>query len=357
MPGKETHNTQLLSKLKVLTFFVTARCNSKCDTCFYWKRLNREVDEELTIGEIERISLSMPSFAHLLVSGGEPFLREDLEEIIGVFSKNNNIATVDIPTNGLLTETIVDKGKSIIEGNPNVNVIIGVSIDGFEKTHDKIRGVEGGFRRAVQTINKLAQLRNSLGPSDAERFQVLCLVCISNRNYEEIPDLIRFFEDEFDIDGIGAEIVRGNPKDRSIQLPELAKIKTITDAAIDANRRLFFKNTPKIAKLKLSYIKKVYETQRKYLRKGRLPFICQAGVRLAVLEQNGDVRLCELLDCVGNVRDFDYDFGAVWKSEPAQRQRRMIVNTRCSCTHCVNLGHSIDDDTFARISRKLSALW
>ena len=62
-----------------------------------------------------------------------------------------------------------------------------------------------------------------------------------------------------------------------------------------------------------------------------LPFECKAGKTIGVLEANGDVRLCELKEVVGNVKNFDYDFKKVWFSERAEKVRKTVPG--CSCTH------------------------
>jgi MoaA/NifB/PqqE/SkfB family radical SAM enzyme len=84
-----------------------------------------------------------------------------------------------------------------------------------------------------------------------------------------------------------------------------------------------------------------------------MPIICQAGRALCVVEPNADIRLCELLGVVGNLRDYDMDFKALWLDSKARAQQKWIVDTKCSCTHCVNLGHSIDANPAARFKRQM----
>jgi MoaA/NifB/PqqE/SkfB family radical SAM enzyme len=64
------------------------------------------------------------------------------------------------------------------------------------------------------------------------------------------------------------------------------------------------------------------------------PIHCQAGRAIAVLQPEGDVNLCEVLDwSLGNLREVDFDWKAIWEGEEAQKARRMIDQTGCSCTH------------------------
>ncbi len=86
--------------LESVFLFVTSTCNSLCRTCFYWDELNKGHD--LTFDQLQRISQTAPAFHKLWISGGEPFLRKDLAEIIELFYVNNGMRHVNLPTNGLL---------------------------------------------------------------------------------------------------------------------------------------------------------------------------------------------------------------------------------------------------------------
>src|SRR5919202_7014856 len=87
-------------RLGTVIFFVTSRCNAKCETCFYHEELNRPGD--MTFDEIARVSATMPAITDLWLSGGEPTLRHDASEIIRLFVENNGVRRVVVPTNGLL---------------------------------------------------------------------------------------------------------------------------------------------------------------------------------------------------------------------------------------------------------------
>ena len=82
-----------------LTFSVTYRCNAKCRTCNVWKK---RVDD-LTLLEYTRLFASVGrSLYWATFSGGEPFLRPDLPDIIIACYEQCRPAIVNIPTNGLL---------------------------------------------------------------------------------------------------------------------------------------------------------------------------------------------------------------------------------------------------------------
>jgi MoaA/NifB/PqqE/SkfB family radical SAM enzyme len=349
------HERNLLEHLRVLTFFVTSKCNARCRTCFYWQELNKDVESMLSLAEIERISASMPAFPHLLVSGGEPLLRSDLEQVLDVFVRHNRLVSIDIPTNGLLAEPCVAVAESVLTHHPQVLLTIGVSLDGLEATHDSIRGVPGNFQQTFRTLEQLNALRTRqsmrLAGSRQLKFQIYTLTVLTQQNIGEVPQLIEYVKHDGDVDGMMFEIIRGTPLDSTLHPPAVSDVEAIVPLILETNFTLMGKRWAPERAVRLSYIKSVYQLQTDMLRRGRLAVPCQAGVALGVVEPNGDVRLCELLEPVGNLRDAHYDFKAVWLGQAAQEQRAWIRRTQCACTHCVNIGHSVDASASARRRR------
>lgn len=88
---------------------------------------------------------------------GEPTLREDLPEILELFYKNNHIKDVNIPTNGLKPDRIVEWVKRFRQNCPDCNINVSLSLDGFGTTHDTQRGVPGNFYKALETLRKIQE--------------------------------------------------------------------------------------------------------------------------------------------------------------------------------------------------------
>ena len=64
------------------------------------------------------------------------------------------------------------------------------------------------------------------------------------------------------------------------------------------------------------------------------PFPCTAGETIAVIDYNGDVRACELREKFATLKDYDYDFSALWSAEGRQLELAAIDGGRaCWCTH------------------------
>ncbi len=358
MSDRLKKSNALLDKLQVLTFFVTSRCNSKCRTCFYWQEINKPVKEELTLPEIAKIAAALPSFSHLLLSGGEPLLRDDLVDIVEIFIHYNQIATVDLPTNGLLPEQAAEFVRKIITQHPAVLLTVGVSLDGLKQTHDNLRRVPGNFEKVFATLEAINEVRYLVAVENGgiePYLHLFTLTVLTAENCREIPLLVDYVLENADVDGMMFELLRGSPADKSLSLPDLAEFDKIVELSLRVNYKLFsLRCTDAERTLRLAYLKETYRLQRAILKGEKLPLHCQAGIRLAVLEPDGDVRLCELLPPVGNLRENNYDFSPVWLGAKATEQRKWIKRNRGSCTHCVNLGHSIDSDQLSLWRRKLN---
>ena len=103
--------------LESVFLFVTSTCNSLCRTCFYWDELNQGRD--LSFEQIEELSRTAPRFHKLWISGGEPFMRKELAEIVELFYVNNGVRHINLPTNGLLpgkVESVIDSAAGTLSG-------------------------------------------------------------------------------------------------------------------------------------------------------------------------------------------------------------------------------------------------
>jgi len=127
------------------TVIVTYRCNARCSMCNRYKAPSKP-EEEINIKTIRKL----PPMYFTNITGGEPFLRTDLKDIVGeIYKKSDRIV---ISTNGFFTERIIDLCKAF----PRVGIRI--SIEGLEKTNNEIRGLENGFQRGYSTLRKLAEM-------------------------------------------------------------------------------------------------------------------------------------------------------------------------------------------------------
>jgi MoaA/NifB/PqqE/SkfB family radical SAM enzyme len=325
-------------RLGTVIFFITSRCNAKCETCFYHEELNRPGD--MTFEQIERISRTMPAITDLWLSGGEPTLRHDADEIIRLFVEHNGVRRLIIPTNGLLksrTFELVDNALSI---NAELHLYLNVALDGYGETHDRVRGVPGNWARTLDCIRTLYPLKERY--RDRFRLNVNTVVCAEN--YEEVGRLADFMWENFRLDGHYFNVVRGETKagDRIKQVPTeilpamyarvAALTKRYSERMFDADDSMtrFVKSVAYVGTITTHY-----RTQHaNFAGPSAWPFPCTAGETAAVIDYNGDVRACELRGKFASLSEFDYDFGKLWDAEERRRELAAIDGGRaCWCTH------------------------
>src|SRR6266516_7975492 len=139
--NKATQLVQLLRSTKrekqlgTVILFVTSHCNAFCRTCFYHEELNQPGD--MTIAQIENISLTMPRITDLWLSGGEPTLRRDVSEIIDTFVNKNGVQRVIIPTNGLIKTRVYEIVDRALASHSKLDLYLNIALDGYGKTHDE----------------------------------------------------------------------------------------------------------------------------------------------------------------------------------------------------------------------------
>ena len=127
------------------TIIVTYRCNARCTMCNRYKAPSLP-EEEISIETIKKL----PPMYFTNITGGEPFIRDDLKDIVReLYKKSDRIV---ISTNGFFTDRIIDLCKEF----PNIGIRI--SIEGLEQTNNEIRGLQDGYNRGYNTLKKLVEM-------------------------------------------------------------------------------------------------------------------------------------------------------------------------------------------------------
>jgi len=141
------------TRLKEVVIAITYRCNLRCQMCGIWKSNLEKENEFLKPSDFEKLPKSI---SDINLTGGEPFLRDDLAEIVARIKKRLPKAKIIISTNGFLTNQIGKEAKKLYQIDPQIG--LAVSLDGIGSKHDEIRGVEGSYQRAIETIKILKKI-------------------------------------------------------------------------------------------------------------------------------------------------------------------------------------------------------
>lgn len=293
-------------KPKWLVFMTTDRCNSRCKHCDIWQQ--EPTKDPLTPKEIET-TLSAPLFKgveYILNTGGEPFLRDDLEEIVLIQHKVLPKARIQLSTNGLLPHRVIDVVKSAIKHN--INIDLGTSIDGIGEKHDQIRGVKGNFKKVDYLLHQLISLREN------------------HRDKLLIGAQITLFDLNLD----SLEEVRAYARGLNINLSEAwcneAPFYDNVGKALSTNNEALIKA---VRSREPSHLRDMW---LKLLMGKSIRFPCFAMYTFCVLKCDGDIVPClNLWDVkAGNVRESPPSL--IWHSPEAKKARRMVKD----CPGCLN---------------------
>jgi MoaA/NifB/PqqE/SkfB family radical SAM enzyme len=318
-----------------LFLFVTSRCNSLCRTCFYFDKLNSR--DDLTFDQIRRISETAPAFTKLWISGGEPFMRPELGEIITMFAANNGIRNVNLPTNGLLPGKIAAAVDRVLTHSPDVAIDLNFSFDGLANTHDAIRGVPNNFERSLASLREAADRYAGIG-----RVRVNVVSVITRENYEEMVQLGFYMLENSTADGHYFEAVRGQTPDPTLKNLTPDALKVLHRRLMPLQRRYakkLFGHLPggvrQIAEMYyLGNIRLHFDLhERCFDQPRRWPMRCTAGETTMVLDHNGRFRACELRGILGDLAEYRFDVQAALAGDAMRREVAGIAEAGCWCTH------------------------
>lgn len=140
---------------RLLTYIVTFTCNARCVMCDSWQKPS----DDLRLEQIEHIFRQLPRLDAVRLSGGEPFVRKDLLEIVELVRAQLSPLFLHITSNGFLTERIV---RLCEERDRSLPLQLLISIDGVGDKHDRVRGIGQAYERAMATLRALAPRRREL---------------------------------------------------------------------------------------------------------------------------------------------------------------------------------------------------
>lgn len=318
---------------------VTLNCNSKCLMCDIWKNSNKKLTEISP-----EIFLKLPnSLKDINITGGEPFLRPDLPQIIKNIKKTSPNARILINTNGFLSQIIEKQIKEIIKIDPKI--AIRVSLDATDNLHSKIRGIPNGFKKALSTISILKKNNvKDLGISST----------IMDINYSQLQKIYDFAVS---------------------QKLELS-FTLVSDSPIYfGNDKSFLrpKNQDKFQKIFFEIIKKRYQTQNPknwfrswfeeklfdFYKSQQRFFPCDAGSNFFYMDSHGNIFPCHLKNQpIGNLTQ--KNFNDIWFSQKSEKIRNSCLNcNQCwqICTAKTSIKKNLLKISLDIFSKKIQSLW
>jgi len=328
-----------------LVVSLSYRCNSRCKTCNIW----RKSADELSSDEWREIFAKIGKIPYYLTfSGGEPFLREDIVEIVSAACQLCQPAIITIPTNALMSRAIPQRVEEILQAAQKVQVGINISLDGVGQEHDIIRGVEGSYERALETYHSLRALKYS-------NLTLSIHTVVSGFNAQRIPEIHRelsklaadsyiseIAEERVELDTMGMDIA-----------PSPQEYAKIADFLTNEIRNGNFSG---LAKITQAFRMQYYDLVKRILFEKRQVIPCYAGFASGHIAPDGDVwACCTRAEPLGNLRQTGYDFAPIWFGKRTEAMRGSIAAGECHCP-MANVAYSnmlLHPPTLLRVARQV----
>jgi MoaA/NifB/PqqE/SkfB family radical SAM enzyme len=277
--------------------------------CYAWKNPSR-IEEEITSEIIDKIPAG---HKRLNITGGEPLLREDIEDIVSVLNRKTN--RLEISTNGYFTDRIENIAKKFPD------ITIRISIEGLPKLNDELRGIRNGFDHGLRTILRLKELSiKDIGFG----------IVISDKNIRDLLDLYHlmvYMGLEFSNSALHNSFYFFKHDN------EIEDIKIVTNE--------MKKFVEALLKSKRKNIRmRIKDWFRAYINYGLLthmhgktrPLPCGAAIDSFFLDPYGNVLACNGSDepwIMGNLKESD--FSEIWNSQRADLIREKVKNCNKNC--------------------------
>jgi Fe-coproporphyrin III synthase len=294
--------------LPFIIAWVTARCNLRCSMCDEWKRKSYSAEMKTedwynVIGSARKLGTAV-----FTITGGEPFMRKDITDIIRAVRKNG--IGCHVCTNGtLLTEPQVLKMKA---SPPDT---ISVSIDGLSDTHNSLRGKEC-YNQAIQGIRNV---KRHLPTKVSINF------ILSKKNYSQLGQVLALSR-QLGVGRFNVQPIHTNLRHRDKPLSEYEGLLIEKDDMLlfEAEFRRYMDEVGSRTSSR-AYLKGIPA----YLRGNSRRQTCHAGYISCAIDATGGVSVCDGMDAVANVRDMPLQ--KIWTSDAFHEQRKQVHACKSNC--------------------------
>lgn len=313
------------SRPEALSIEVTRRCIAKCLMCNIWRM---PAVPEIAAADWLKLLESpvLSELKELDVTGGEPFLRNDIVELllgIGRLEKTHlrKLCSVAITTNGFLTDKVLKDVGAVIAPleEAGVTLVFACGFDAVGEVHDRIRNFKGGWDKLNATIEGLKELR--------EKHSSLVLgikTTITRYNIDELERVCQYADEHRLFTIISPYILTSNRYDN------VGKEDELSLSAQDLNKLKTFYNTPRF---QWSYYR---NELLNFLETGRMEKPCSAGFNYFFIRSTGELFSCPIINApLGNIKETPLK--DLIRSAGACRFRRK-VNDFPECVTCTEPG-------------------
>jgi len=305
-----------------VTLSPSPKCNSRCLTCNIW--MKRE--NELSLQEWDKVLASLGRAPYwFTISGGEPLMYPHVVELAQLAYQRCRPGVMNIPTNAILP-TIPDRVERIARGCPETQLIINLSLDGVGEKHDVIRGFPGNFQKFEERLKQLLALRSRLTNLTVGIHSV-----VSVFNVDCLDELITY-ADQSGADQFITEIAEPRVELDTVGLPITPEAGDYARAIDRLIGYLEGKRFARMARITEAFRVEYYKLVKRILDEKDQVIPCYAGWVSAHIYADGTIwPCCVRADNLGNLRDHNYDFKAIWFGEKIKDARRSIAEKECHC--------------------------
>lgn len=319
-------NFNILKLPYKLNFAITYQCNSRCVQCSIWKKKTKN---ELRLDEIREFARKSNFFYWYNLTGGEPFLRKDIVDIVKYFLEySKNLYLLNITTNSFNPTFIYEKVNEILSLRPP-NLIVTISLDGNKELHEYIRGVPGSFDKAITLLKMLKELSKN-----NKNFKTFLGYTISPWNLGKIKNTFYSVKDfitsirptdfHFNIFHYSSHYY-SNLNEKSPCKEEIWKWCALRDLETAEKFKSYTAITP-INLIEKSYIR----LAKRFIIKNKTPLPCKVLQTSVFIDPLGNVFPCIIYnEKLGNLREVNYDIKKILEKERVKILRNKIIRLRC----------------------------
>ena len=307
-----------MNKPSAVQIGITEQCNLRCFHCDIWKSAQgKELGYEEWINILTVLKNWLGPY-RLDISGGEPFLRKDLIDII-YFCHENGIKSVVTTNATLLTEEKIERLLGLD------TLTLNISLDGFfAQTHDYLRGVPGTHKKVMDVLRKFKR-------ADRKCFITIATI-LMGYNCDEILDLVGLSHEQKLADGINFQALDHNFRGTYLEdwfkkselWPQGKKlenlIEVIKQLAELKNRGVVIYNAHEQLLRFLEYF--VHLSTHAFAS-------CASGQKSIIFNPEGEVLLCWNKDAVGRAGKDSPE--KIWNSLLSEKRRGEIAKCRRTC--------------------------